>query len=165
MNDTLTVIFPARRSHPESSMTATFTPMGTNLYRLEDGFLCGPVYFGDVIEVLPTDQKDVVLFHRRVRKAGLKRDCFFISHDMVEKPRFIELVTRIGDLGGFAAVDFGGLFLVFLPKTCVLDIGIELDRIAGISQQKRRFLDSNSGLKWRLGQLWKRTRKWLSNSP
>jgi hypothetical protein len=66
----LTVIFPARRSHPGSSITAAFTPMGENQYRMDEGFICGPVYFGDVIEALPTDQKDTVLFQRRVKKPG-----------------------------------------------------------------------------------------------
>jgi len=33
------------------------------------------VSFGDVIEALPTGQKDVVLYRRRVKRAGLKRAC------------------------------------------------------------------------------------------
>ena len=59
--------------------------MGGNLYRLNEGFLCGPISFGDVIEALPTDQKDVVLFERRVKRAGLKRACYIMPRDMAEK--------------------------------------------------------------------------------
>ena len=144
------VIFPAQRWLPESRMTTTFIPMGGNLYRLNEGFLCGPISFGDVIEALPTDQKDVVLYQRRVKRAGLKRVCYIMPRDMAEKPGFAELMKGIKDLGGFAAVDFKGVFLVFLPKTCNLDVNLELRRIAGTP-------------KTTLQQRWKRTMRWLAN--
>ena len=144
------VIFPAQRWLPESRMTTTFIPMGGNLYRLNEGFLCGPISFGDVIEALPTDQKDVVLYQRRVKRAGLKRACCVMPRDMAEKPGFAELMKGIKDLGGFAAVDFKGVFLVFLPKTCNLDVNLELRRIAGTP-------------KTTLQQRWKKTMRWLAN--
>src|SRR5260370_5622637 len=126
------VIFPAQRWLPESRMTITFIPMGGNFYRLNEGFLCGPISFGDVIEALPTDQKDVVLYQRRVKRAGLKRACYIMPRDTAEKPGFAELMIRIECLGGFAAADFKGLLLVFLAKICDLDVNLELNRIAGI---------------------------------
>jgi len=125
----LTVIFPAKRWCPESSITTAFTPMGSNLYRLEEGFLCGPISFGDVIEALPTDREGILLFRRRVKRAGLRRNCYIIPHDLVDKPSFADLTEEIEHLGGFAAVDFKGLFLVYLPRTCDLDVSQELDRI------------------------------------
>src|SRR5260370_6381751 len=144
------VIFPAQRWLPESRMTTTFIPMGGNLYRLNEGFLCGPISFGDVIEALPTDQKDVVHYQLRVKRAGLKRACYIMSHDVAEKRGFAELMKRIEGLGGFAAVDFKGVFLVFLPKTCDLDVDLELKRIAGIPKST-------------LQRRWKRTMRWLAN--
>jgi hypothetical protein len=158
----LTVVFPAQRWLPESRMTTTFVPMGSDLYRLDEGFLWGPISFGDVIEALPTDKKGVVIFCRRVKRAGLRRNCYIIPHNLAEKPRFAELMKRIEDLGGFAAVDFKGLFLVFLPKACNLDVAHELDGI-GISTWKRRVLDIQAGLKRRLQQRWKKTMTWLAN--
>lgn len=158
----LTVIFPAQRWLPESRMTTTFIPMGGDLYRLDEGFLCGPISFGDVIEALPTDQNDAVLFQRRVKRAGLKRACYIIPHDMAEKPAFAELMKEIEDLGGFAAVDFKGLFLVFLPKTCDLSVSLELKRIARIPKSTRLHLLS-SALKWKLRQRWKRAVRWVAN--
>jgi hypothetical protein len=125
----LTVIFPAKRWCPESRITAAFTPMGSNLYRLEEGFLCGPISFGDVIEALPTDREGILLFRRRVKRAGLRRNCYIIPHELVDKPSFADLTEEIEHLGGFAAVDFKGLFLVYLPRTCDLDVSQELDRI------------------------------------
>src|SRR5437773_8887926 len=86
------VIFPAQRWLHESRMTTTFIPMGGNFYRLNEGFLCGPISFGDVIEALPTGQKDVVLYRRRVKRAGLKRACYIMPRDMAEKPGFAELM-------------------------------------------------------------------------
>jgi hypothetical protein len=146
----LTVVFPSQRWLPESRMTTTFILLGSNFYRLNEGFLCGPISFGDIIETLPTDQKDVVLFQRRVKRAGLKRACYIMSSDMAEKPGFAELMKGIGDLGGFAAVDFKGVFLVFLPKSCDLDVALELKRIAGIPKST-------------LQQRWKRTVRWTAN--
>src|SRR5215472_15310703 len=79
---TLTVIIPPRRSLCETRITAPFTRVGDNLYRLDEGFLCGPINFRDVIEALPTDKQDVVLFQRRVaclaeKKARLCGDPIF----------------------------------------------------------------------------------------
>lgn len=135
----LTVIYPKRRSLPEARITAPFTPMGGNLYRQDEGFLCLPVYYGDVFEADPTDQQGVLIFRRRVKKGGQKPSCYLIPHALVEKPGFLDLERKITDLGGFSAVDFKGLFVVFLPKTCRLDVAAELDRVAGISKWKRRY--------------------------
>src|SRR5258708_33755017 len=99
------VILQAQRWLPESRMTTTFIPMGGNLYRLNEGFLCGPISFGDVLEALPTDQKDVVLYRRRVKRAGLKRACYIMPRHMAEKPGFAELMKRIEALAGSASVD------------------------------------------------------------
>src|SRR5258708_36688134 len=82
------VIFPAQRWLPESRMTTTFIPMGGNLYCLNEGFLCGPISFGVVIEALPTDQKDVVLYQRRVKSAGIKRPSFHMPREIAETRRF-----------------------------------------------------------------------------
>lgn len=103
--------------------------MGSNLYRLEEGFLCGPISFGDVIEAFRTDREGILLFRRRVKRAGLRRNCYIIPHDLVEKPRLADLTKEIADLGGFAAVDFKGLFLVYLPRTCDLNVSQEPYRI------------------------------------
>jgi hypothetical protein len=73
-----------------------------------------------------------------------------MPRDMAEKLGFAELMKRIEALGGFAAVDFKGLFLVFLPKTCDLDVSLELKRIAGIPKSV-------------LQQRWNRTMRWLAN--
>jgi hypothetical protein len=152
----LTVIFPEQRWLPEFRMTTIFTPMAGNLYRLDDGDLCGRISFGDVFEALPADEKDVIVFQRRVKRAGLKRACYVSPHDMVERPRFVELMKSIEDLGGFAAVDFKGLFLVFLRKACDLDVNLELNRIAGIPKWRRLYVNLKSRLNWlALQQRWK----------
>lgn len=153
----LTVIYPQRRSLPESRITASFTPLGGNLYRQDEGFLCLPVYFGDIFEADPTDQEDVLIFRRRVKKGGQKPSCYLIPHDLVGKPGFRDLGRRISELGGFSAVDFKGLLLVFLPRTCRLDVGAELDKIAGISKWKRRYLRWKQSAKWRL----KKAYEWM----
>jgi hypothetical protein len=68
----------------------------------------------------------------------------------------------IKNLGGFAAVDFKGIFLVFLPKTCDLDVNLELKRIAAIPKSTRLDL-LKSDLKWKLQQCWKKTMSRLAN--
>ena len=145
----LTIIFPAIRWCPESRLTTEFTAMGNSLYRLDEGFLCGPISFGDIFEALPTDQEGVLRFSRRVERAGLRRNCYVIPHSLVGNVQFAELATKIMDLGGFAAVDFKGLFLVYLPKTCDLDVSQELHRIAKVSKWRRRLLGLPSELKRR----------------
>jgi hypothetical protein len=64
----------------------------------------------------------------------MKRGCYVIPHNLVENHHFIELMKKITDLGGFAALDFKGLFRVYLPKACDLDVPGELGRIAGTSR-------------------------------
>ena len=85
-----------------------------------------------------------------MKRAGLRLNCYIIPHELVDKPSFADLTEEIEHLGGFAAVDFKGLFLVYLPRTCDLDVSQELDRIAGISKWKRRFRRLQTGLKRRL---------------
>lgn len=145
----LTVIYPQRRNLPESRITASFTPMGGNLYRQDAGFLCLPVYYGDVFEADPTDKEGVLFFRRCVKKGGQRPSCYVIPHDGVEKPGFLDLERKIAGPGGFSAVDFKGLFIVFLPKTCQLDVAAELDRVAGISKWKRRYLMLKQQIKGR----------------
>src|SRR5271169_215126 len=101
----LTLIFPGRRGHAESRITASFVPLGGDTYRLDEGFLCGLISFGDVVEAASTDQEGVLIFRRRVNKEGMKRDCYVIRRDLVEKPGFTELTRKIEELGGFSAVD------------------------------------------------------------
>jgi hypothetical protein len=127
------------------------------LYRQDEGFLCLPVYFGDIFEAGPTDQEGVLIFRRRVKKGGQKLSCRLIPPWIVEKPGFRELARKIEELGGFSAVDFKGLFVVFLPKTCHLDIRAELDRVAGISKWKRRYLT----WKWSAKQRLKKVSAWM----
>ena len=124
-----TLIIPRRRFLPESRTTARFARLAENTYRLEEGFLCGPVSFGDVVETEQTDQERVLLFRRRIKRGGFNRKCYVIPHRIVDDPEFRALTDKIEDSGGFAAVDFGGLFLVFLPKPFDLDVAAELDRI------------------------------------
>jgi len=52
-------------------LASAFAQLAENTYRLEEGFLCGPISFGDVIETEPTDQEKVLLFRRRIRKVFL----------------------------------------------------------------------------------------------
>jgi len=130
----LTIVFPAIRWCPESRLTAAFTQMDNNLYRMEEGFLCGQISFGDVIEALPTDETGILRFSRRVQRARMRRSCYLIPHSLVENLHFIELMKKITDLGGFAAVDFEGLFLIYLPNTCDLDVPRELGKISRTSR-------------------------------
>lgn len=71
------------------------------------------------------------------------------SHTLAEKPDFLDLERRTAELGGFSALDFKGLFIVFLPKVCQLDVAAELDRIAGISKWKRGYLTLKRKIKQR----------------
>jgi hypothetical protein len=73
----------------------------------------------------PRDREGVLLFRRRVKRAGLRRNCYIIPHDLVDKPRFADLTKEIANSGGFAGVDFKGLFLVYLPTTSESGCGEE----------------------------------------
>lgn len=148
----LTVIYPKRRNLPEARIKGPFTYLGGNLYRQDEGFLCLPVYYGDVFEADPTDQEGVIIFRRRVKKGGQRPSCCVIPHNLVEKPGFLDLERKIAELGGFSAVDFKGLFIVFLPKACQLDVAAELDRVVGISKWKRRYLTLKQKIKQRFKQ-------------
>lgn len=154
----LTVIYPRFRFLTEYRETGMFTPIGGNLYRNDEGFLCGRISFGDIFEAYPTNQENVVTFRRRVHRAGQRRGCFIIPPELVKSPRFQALCERIRNAGGFSAVDARALFLVFLPKTCDLKVDRELDKILGISPLQRRLLDWKCALRWQ----WHRAKAWLT---
>ncbi len=165
----LTIKFPGRRGRHQWLSGGWYTPLGGNLYRLDEGPLCGPVSFHDVIEADKTEEEDVLIFRRRVTKAGLKRGGWLITYAITSKPGFRELVKRIDQLGGCAEVDLfagtrsplkpntAGVLTVFLPKSRALDVPAELDRIERISKWKRRFFNLRSSVKQ---TLWS-ARKWL----
>ena len=145
----VTVIYPKFRFLPESRITAMFTPVSANRYRQDEGFLCAPTSYADILEVEQTSRKDEVVFRRRVHRGAQRRSCFVINHDLPRNPGFHDLTRKIEEAGGFSAVDFKGLFVVFLPRNCDLDVGRELDKILGISIWRRRFLNWKARLRWR----------------
>src|SRR6266852_7679290 len=114
----LTIIFPGRRGRPDSRIMGRYTPLGGNLYRLDEGCLCGQVYFRDIIEADLTDEKGGLTYRRQVRKAGLKRDGYLNTYDLTMRPGFGKLFERFDRLDGCAEVDlFGGVVPPLKPNT------------------------------------------------
>ena len=92
------------------------TPMGPNLYRMEESSILklGEVSYHDVIEAEP--QTDGTLrFVRVLTPSGLKTLCWVLSQTAAESPGLSALLDKVIAAGGYWERIFGGVLLLHLP--------------------------------------------------
>jgi hypothetical protein len=102
-----------------------------NQYRVEtSSVLAEPsVFYGDIIEIIPTAQTAAV-FQSIVRRSEFKVFDFIISPKIADSPQLQALLESIMQLGGNWERFFGGVLLVHLPRGVELDIDAKLQELA-----------------------------------
>jgi hypothetical protein len=99
---------------PDCSETLLVTPVGPNLYRMEESAVLGDVFYHDVIETeLQAD--GTVRFLRVFTPSGLTKECWVISHSVQESPDLSALLDRVMAVGGNWERIFGGALTLHLP--------------------------------------------------
>jgi hypothetical protein len=106
------------RSGSEPSVV---TPLGGNLYRMEFGRLCAShPDNGDLIEAdkLPDGS---LKFRRILKRADFQKRACFISKETAGSKNFTRLCERVIAVGGKWELNFGGYFILYLPKSILFE--------------------------------------------
>jgi hypothetical protein len=105
-----------RMSFQDDEETLLVTPMGPNLYRMEESSVLGEVSYHDVIEAeLQTD--GTVRFLRVLTPSGLTTVSWILSQTLLESPALSALLEKVMAVGGNWERIFGGVLLLHLPPT------------------------------------------------
>jgi len=90
------------------------TPIGPNLYRMEESAVLADVSYHDVIETeLQTD--GTVRFLRVLTPSGLTTETWVVSQPVLESPAMLALLERVMAVGGNWEKIFGGVLILHLP--------------------------------------------------
>ena len=90
------------------------TPMGPNLYRMEQSSPFGEVRYHDVVETEP--KADGTLgFLRVLTPSGLKTESWVLSRTQIESPALSPLLDKVMAVGGHWERIYGGILLLHLP--------------------------------------------------
>jgi hypothetical protein len=90
------------------------TPMGQNIYRLENSAIFGEPKFHDIVETEPHDdgtQRFVCIRQR----AKLIHGCWCLTKELIESPEMDVFLAKVVSAGGCWEIHFGGVLLLHLP--------------------------------------------------
>jgi hypothetical protein len=90
------------------------TPVGPNLYRLEESSLLGEVQYHDVIEAETLSDGGLRLV-RVATPSGLKTASWVLPENVFESPVLKGLLDRVMAVGGNWERTFGGVLTLHLP--------------------------------------------------
>lgn len=90
------------------------TPIGTNLYQLEESSLFGEVQYHDVI-VTETQDNGVLQLLQIAKSSGLKTASWILPETAFESPTLKALLDRVMAVGGNWERAFGGMLTLHLP--------------------------------------------------
>ena len=117
-------------SYPdESSEGLLVSPVGPNLYRLEESSLLGEAVFGDVIEAEPT-QEGGLLFKRVAVPSGMTTVNCILTSEQMQAPGLQPLLDRIMSVGGNWERALDGLLMIHLPASVQVDIEAEVKALS-----------------------------------
>ena len=92
------------------------TPLGGNLYRLEESSLAEVgAFYHDVVEAKSRLGRDL-RFSRVVERSGLRVFRFLLSQELAASEPFAAFLRRVEAHGGFWEQVFGGIVLIHLPR-------------------------------------------------
>lgn len=130
-----------RATFDEVNLSLVVTPLGGNLYRLEESILFSEpeLDFGDTVE--GTLEGSHLQIHRRVSRSPHQRYDFVLTRIDVAHPRLRTLKEEIIEAGGMWEQISGGVFVVHLPRDSCLDVRAELNRF-GRDQTRSGWLHS-----------------------
>lgn len=104
------------------------TPLGDDLYKLEETPLVDYAAFGDVIEVEEIDNGCFV-FKRIAEKSKYKCHELVLAKSLIESENFEKIVKRVEKEGGQWEIIFGGMVLINLPLDSCFDVAQEIQNM------------------------------------
>ena len=117
--------------HPDGSTEGLLvTPVGPNLFRLEESSLLGEAFFGDVIEA-DAEPNGRMRFKRVATPSGMTSVTFIVPKKQSETPEFEAILSRVISAGGHWERVFGGVLFVHLPPSADLNVAREIKALLG----------------------------------
>ncbi len=96
------------------SETLLVTPLGRDLYRLEESSVFGEVSYHDVIETQPNTD-GTLRFRRLVTPSGLITVSWILAKTLIESPALSPLLGEVIAVGGNWERLLGGCLILHLP--------------------------------------------------
>jgi hypothetical protein len=96
------------------SETLLVTPLGRDLYRLEESSVFGEVSYHDVIEAQPNTD-GTLRFRRLVTPSGLITVSWILAKTLIESPALSPLLGEVIAVGGNWERLLGGCLILHLP--------------------------------------------------
>lgn len=94
--------------------TLLVTPIGQNLYRMEESSVFGEVSYHDIIETEPQDNGSLRFLAVHTR-SELRTTSWVVSRSLAESSNLSTLLVRVIAVGGHWERIFGGWLIVHLP--------------------------------------------------
>jgi hypothetical protein len=107
------------------------TPLGDDLYRLEETSLLGEARYRDVIRARSRED-GALLFIRVESPSDLVTQEWLLSQEIIDSPDFGSILERIMAIGGNWERAFGGLLLVHTPENRVREIAEQIKALTGL---------------------------------
>ena len=101
-------------SFQDCEETLLVTPIGPNLYRMEESPIVGEGFYHDVIET-ESQTDGTVRFLRVLTPSGMITECLVVSRFVVESQELSTLLERVMAVGGNWERIFGGVLTLHLP--------------------------------------------------
>lgn len=90
------------------------TPLGDNLYRVEESSLLGECMYRDVVKAKPLDDGTLQFLSVEAR-SGLTVQSWILSESVIAAPQFQAILNDVMAIGGNWEQAFGGLLLIHTP--------------------------------------------------
>ncbi len=97
------------------SEDVTVTPLGSDLYRLEESSFWGEIRYLDVIRATVRDDGSL-LFKEVVKPSELATESWVLSKEIMASGELRAVLDRVIALGGNWEQAFGGVLMVHVPK-------------------------------------------------
>lgn len=104
------------------------TPVGKDKYRIDETPIFNPgITMGDIIRV--KEEKGIYYYQETVQKSHFKRYAWLLSKEAVNSSEIAAFKQRILENEGKYEQIFGGLFVIHIPKSTLMNIDQEMNWI------------------------------------
>jgi hypothetical protein len=94
------------------------TPLGSDVYRLEESSFCGEMRYLDVIRAVTRDD-GALLFKEVVTRSELANESWILSKEIMASRELREILDLVLTMGGKWEQAFGGILIVHAPKESI----------------------------------------------
>lgn len=110
------------------SETLLLTPMGEDLFRVEESSFITDAVYRDVIRATETED-GALLFVEIAERSPLVTNCYILSQDLVESDALQSILKQIMEQGGNWEHMFGGVLIVHVSSITAKEVEEKIRRM------------------------------------